>query len=445
MKDALQRVNKTLWFAISCKTIGGAERRILNLATQVLQLNPNLNVNFLITPELYSNYCSDGQLKPILESSKIKIHLTEWPPQDVPQAKAQKLSTSPASRIFQKGVRLTQKILNRLIRSLPAVSPKTASNNSVKDFDQLQRASWYEAMLKQTSPGDHVHCLVAHIERNGGILLSQQGRTVVAELTSNRALEQSIPELRCILSRIGPCPNLHIQCISQTVYQNFINSISADFLEEYQISCDYYKTACLPLDVAVPDVPPPRENIIVFGHRFVGPKNGLLFAKTIAQMHRQGELKNWKVHFRGFGPEEEAIRSILESQIADQTVDLGWTSDLEGELQRSKVFVSIIATGSYPSQSVFQAMRNGNLLVLGDAGETAKHFGHHDVYLTAIEQQAIRSTLISAMNDASNPISFTAKSREMKQFFRTFSEESTQAKELLNLHFSREAQESITA
>ena len=38
--------------------------------------------------------------------------------------------------------------------------------------------------------------------------------------------------------------------------------------------------------------------------------------------------------------------------------------NLSEELSESKIFVSIISTGNYPSNSVFEAMRNGNLLIL---------------------------------------------------------------------------------
>lgn len=441
MQQSSQASGNMLWFAVSCKTIGGAERRMLNLATQVTKLAPELAVHFLITPDLYQQYCEDTQLGPILNNGKIKVHLAEWPkPLNTPKTTKKRFLLPKRVR---KTIQLPHRIFNHLFRFLPITLKDSPETSPPENFDRLQHLSWYQEMLKHTKPGDHVHCLVAHFERNGGVLLSQHDRTVVVEITSNRAIKKVVSELKCILSKIGPCPNLQIQCVSETVYRNFVAIIGSDLLEENQISCNYYKSACLPLETAAPTIPPPRENIIMFGHRFESPKNGLLFAKVISDMYQRGELANWKVHFRGFGPEEAAIRDAVARQIADGVVDIGWSHDLEGELRRSKIFASIIETGSYPSQSVFQAMRNGNLLILGDAGETIKRFGHKDIYFTTIEASAIQKTLKQAISDAENSIVFTSKSDAMKEFFKAFSEKSNQAAELLSLHFQNSIKELI--
>lgn len=427
-----QTENNRLWLVISSTKIGGAERRILNLATQAVHLRPNLVVNFLITPRLYSKYCDDTQLSLLLNNNKIKIHLIDWPTSDPFLIKS---IVSPLSKSLQKGINLLQRFTNYSNRLLPNHTLEKPHGYDPQEFFKLRQFSWYQKMLLYTRPGDHVHCFAGSIERNGGVLLSQQKRMVTLEITSNRILEQVISELKCILFKIGPCPNLHIQSVSETVHQNFVSGIGANFLKDYQISYDFYKTACLPLDTATPNTPVERENIIIFAHRFVGPKNGILFAQVISDIYQQGELKNWEIYFLGFGPEEAAIQNILGELVAGGTAKIGWSTDLESELNRAKIFVSIIETGSYPSQSVFQAMRNGNLLILGDVGETRERFAHQDIYFTNIEKTAITEVLLSAMADAENSTVFKAKSRAMKKFFQMFSEKSSQAKELLSLHF----------
>jgi len=414
-----------LTFSISCHTIGGAERRALNLANRISELYPHLSIEFLITEELYTEYSKDTQLSPLIINPKFNMVLAEWPEclrEDQPSAQ---LST-------------IDKLIGRLKRLVhypevaTVVQPPPLSG--AEACEQLKKASWLNQMLAITHPGDHLHCFVGSIERNGGILLSQYDRRVVVEITSNRALPAVIQDLRILLPSIGPCPNLHLNCVSKTVYTNFLAEIGADYLDQYGISVGHYHTPFLPLDSPGPKPPRNRENIIVFGHRFVPPKNGLFFAQVIAMMAKQGDLSGWQVHFRGFGPEEEAIKATLSQEITNGQVEVNWSRDLEGELQGSKIFVSIIATGSYPSQSVFQAMRNGNLLLLGDAGETADQFAHSDVYLTDINPESIRTTLLQAMADASDDHHFAQKSSAMKDWFKTFTERSTQAKELIALH-----------
>jgi hypothetical protein len=424
IEDSTKRTPQ-LTFCISCHTIGGAERRVLNLANRILELYPHLSIKFLITEELYAEYRKDSQLSPLISNPKLDIVLAEWPEclrQD---------QYSTRSSIIDKIIARSRRLL-QYPETNTTVKPTLLSG--AEAYEQLKKASWLNQMLEITHRGDHLHCFVGGIERNGGILVSQYDRRVVLEITSNRALPAVVQDLRILLPIIGPCPNLHLNCVSKTVYTNFLAEIGADYLDQYAISVGHYHTPFLPLDSPAPKSHSNRENIIIFGHRFVPPKNGLLFAQVIATMARQGDLSGWQVHFRGFGPEEEAIKTTLSQEITNGQVEVNWSRDLEGELQGSKIFVSIIATGSYPSQSVFQAMRNGNLLLLGDAGETADQFAHDDVYLTDINPDSIRSTLLQAMADAGDDHCFALKSSAMKDWFKTFTERSTQAEELIALH-----------
>jgi hypothetical protein len=427
--------NKVLLFTISCKTIGGAERRILNLAYQVSKLKPELKIKLLITQNLYEEYQKDTQLLPLIADEKIEINFAEWP---------QNLQT-----LIQKKQHLYQKIIKRLLRLINLVSeplwrvinsPSKTSlhSDASQNIDKIKRDSWFQEMLNLTKPGDHIHCFVGRIERRGAILLAKHGRKVVIEITSNRMLPDITSDCKFLFPHLGLCPTLYLNCVSKTVYNNFLTEIGSDFLEQYQVSCGYYKTPSLPLELLNCRTSKVRENIVVFGHRFIAAKNGILFAQVVSDMYKRGELSNWKVHFRGAGPEEEAIKQILEAETLAGCVEIGWSHDIEGELQHSKIFISIIATGSYPSQSVFQSMKNGNLLVLGDVGETVEQFAHENIYFTKIEKDAIRTVLLKAMADATDATIFSAKSNSMKQLFRTFSEKSTQAKELLSLHLHSE-------
>lgn len=434
--------DQTLWFVLSYPKIGGVERRMLNLATQATEKYPELAIKLLITPDLYKQYHKDTQLGPLLSGSKVQIELVET-------ARKPKLQQPPASNslLHKFWRKLRQKLTGLVGKIIPGPKEKSLARRGTplpiqepQNFEQLTKNSWLEKFLKFTAPGDDVHCFGGRIERNGGILLSQQKRKVVLEIINNRNISNVVSDLKCILSNIGACPNLKINCLSKTVYQNFISEIGIAFLQEYQITCTYYKTPCLPsIKTSSPQsVELPRENVIVFGHRFIAPKNGLLLAKVVTDMYQQGELKGWKVHFRGRGEQTGAIKQALMALQEAGIADVRWSNDIEGELRQAKIFISIIETGSYPSQSVFQAMRNGNLLVLGDAGETAERFAHKDVYFTKINESAIRQILINAMSDAAHSDIFEAKSKAMKQFFQSFYEQSNQATELISLHYDLE-------
>lgn len=207
--------DQTLWFVLSYPKIGGVERRMLNLATQATQKYPELTIKLLITSDLYEQYHKDTQLGPLLSGSKVQIELVET-------AQKSKLQQPPISNFLLHKFwrKLRQKLTGLVGKPSSGPTEKTLTRHDAplpiqepQNFEQLTQNSWLEKLLKFTAPGDDVHCFGGRIERNGGILLSQQNRKVVLEIINNRNISNVVSDLKCILSNIGACPNLRINSL----------------------------------------------------------------------------------------------------------------------------------------------------------------------------------------------------------------------------------------
>lgn len=429
-KKQLHSQKESLLFCISCKKVGGAERRLLNLIHQVIRLKPEANIKLLLTRDLYNEYQKDSQLATLINNDRIHLYFANWPGEYSKKG-------IYINKLVSLFLRLTKtfKLKSYLRNDLEnrAKSSNQEYKNSL-NLSKISRSSWVKDIVNATKPGDHVHCFIGNIERNGGVLASQFNRKVVIEVTGNRLIPKIVSDLNVLVSNIGVCHNLHFVCVSKTVYENFTSSLTYDFLNKYKISCTYYKSPCLFQECHQISTSEKRKNIIVFAHRFVPHKNAKIFSRVIAEMYELGELKDWQVHFRGSGPEEVVVRDTLKSAISNGYVQVGWSSNLESELQEAKIFVSIIGTGSYPSQSVFQAMRSGNLLLLGNTGETVDKFQHQDIYFTDIIKSNIIKSLKKMIKDCENETLFKRKSEAMQQFYKDIDSKSSQAEELVNIH-----------
>lgn len=133
-----------------------------------------------------------------------------------------------------------------------------------------------------------------------------------------------------------------------------------------------------------------KENTVIFAHRFLGRKNGALFATVACQFVR--ERPEWKVRILGAGEEEAEIRKIVEGM--GDRIEVGFDPDLPSALARSRVFVSLIQPDNFPSQSVMEAMSAGNALVLSDTGDSAEKFLDGNGVLTSLNQEQVRRSLL---------------------------------------------------
>lgn len=151
-----------------------------------------------------------------------------------------------------------------------------------------------------------------------------------------------------------------------------------------------------------------KENIIIFAHRLIPRKNGVIFAKA-ARRFLAGH-PDWRVLIRGEGPDENEIKKILLHEIKNGQVSVGYVADLPSELRRSRIFVSLIVPDNYPSQSVVEAMICGNALLLSDSGLSREKFFDKNGILTSINEDNIVENLNYLISNSESLSEMCAKS-----------------------------------
>lgn len=134
-----------------------------------------------------------------------------------------------------------------------------------------------------------------------------------------------------------------------------------------------------------------KENAILFAHRLIERKNGLLFANVVKDFLKTNQ--DWKIKFFGDGPEKESIRELLEEEIKNGFVSVDYTSDILPEMAKSKIFVSLISPDNYPSQSVLESMFMENALLISDTGFTKKMFFESNGLVCSLEKTDILNKL----------------------------------------------------
>lgn len=186
--------------------------------------------------------------------------------------------------------------------------------------------------------------------------------------------------------------DLLLHAVSKTVYDRLAKGLSGR-----QLLCapDMFPNVdpAAALDPSIEE----KEKLIVFAHRFVPRKNAVLFANVAKRfLDCQPE---WRILFRGEGPDEAAIRNILCKHISSARVEVGYTSNLGDELRRSRIFVSIIEHDNYPSQSILEAMVRGNALLLSDRGYTKDKFVDGNGIMTSLDEGDVLANLYCMASD----------------------------------------------
>lgn len=218
-----------------------------------------------------------------------------------------------------------------------------------------------------------------HVSMSSHLAHSVPGRAVF-EVTSpdwaDRIVEKSntIPQ------------DMLLHAVSNSVYHRLVKGLPERRIRSAPVMFPNVNPAA----AADPDMKI-KEKLIVFAHRFVPRKNGRLFAKVVRQFLDCNP--EWRVTFRGEGPEEKEIRKILRTHIASGRAEVGYIANLSGELRRSRIFVSIIEHDNYPSQSVLEAMICGNALLLSDRGCTREKFFDGNGVMTNLDEESVLSNL----------------------------------------------------
>jgi glycosyltransferase involved in cell wall biosynthesis len=150
-------------------------------------------------------------------------------------------------------------------------------------------------------------------------------------------------------------------------------------------------------DQVEPTSPSFKDNLVIFAHRLTERKNPLVFARAARRF--LALRPDWRVHIRGSGPLEPAVREILEVETAAGRVEIGFAPNLVDELQRSRVFVSIESEDNYSNQSVLEAMWCRNAVLLSDRGFTAERYYADNGLLCEPEEDGVLRGLLELTAD----------------------------------------------
>ena len=408
MSDLLK--SKQLWILVNSYGIGGAESRAVKVASQLSSLNLFKEVNLLVNEKLKQEYKKNKELKNILDNSKVNIMLIE-----------NFYKNSLSRKIGEIKLLINKKVFRYLNRM-----------TFIKIY-LLKWISWYSLLRKNIDKNDIIHCIFDDFARNGCFFLAQErDQKILVEITSNRLLERVFGDhIKNIFAKKKVYKNLIIRCVSETVYENSLKQLPLSFFKERGIDFHYYSGPFINIRSKLNVCE--KENVLIYAHRFIQPKNPIMFSNVIKRLLDENELSGWKVKIRGTGPLCDEIVSILKPYIEKDIVDVGFSYELSEEFVTSKIFVSIIVTGNYPSNSAFEAMRNGNLLLLSDTGITKKKFNHPDIYFVDLDENKLYHKIKKVVADCTTT-KFQKKSNSMRQFFNKIVEKNSYFNEILNIY-----------
>ena len=237
--------------------------------------------------------------------------------------------------------------------------------------------------------------IIRSIQRNCGV-------KTIYEITSPDYVEMISKNITGYLEAFS-----HFNAVSDSVYCNALKLIP-----EEKISC-----APIPFfdpgehDIENKKLFERKENTIIFAHRLVPRKNGLLFARVAKTFLKENE--GWTIKIFGHGPESLEINDLLSEEISNGSVVTGYRTKILPELEKSRVFISIIEPDNYPSQSVLEAMHAGNALLLSDLGFTKERFFDCNGKLCEISFEDILSKLAELVQDLPTLEKYGRKSLEI--------------------------------
>ena len=111
------------------------------------------------------------------------------------------------------------------------------------------------------------------------------------------------------------------------------------------------------------------------------------------------------------------ISNILTKEIESKKIEIGYTTDLQADLRKSKIFISLVITGNFPSNSVFEAMNYNNILLLSDTGITKDKFDFPEVNLCQLEHNSLKQTLLKAIEISENEVAFKKDSTATNAYY----------------------------
>jgi len=402
--------SRRLWIVTSAPGIGGAQRRAAKLAAYVASRHLFSEVILLVNSRLKEQYQQDSEIMGLLEDSSARLESTlaygyrEWISHELKERTVKKLD--------QWGG-----FVGRLPRPYRLL---------------LRSLSWLGFLDRLVGDSDVVHCFGGDIARNGCLFLAMSRSTsIVLELPGNNFLPRLSRQMAVLAVPDQEAPALVIKAVSETVYENFIGRFPGDYFTERRIRVSPWSGPFIFVPPA--NRPVVKEKVIVFASRFQPKKNPVLFARAVRRLLDAGELDGWRIKIRGRGELEGEINNTVRPYLASGVVDVRFSYQLADELASSRILVSLIETGNYPSQSIFEAMNHGNVLLLSRTGNTLEHYDHPDVLFTDLDEDSVVDGVRRAVVESLSP-EFERKSEAMRAFFNEIVAANDYVDELLSLY-----------
>lgn len=357
---------KNVWITLCSSGMGGAERRALKL-TIFLSRETSYNVNLIVNRELFLYLKNDVQINQAIVNKEFKIYIAE------------EYASKRVNYKYYFGVLKKVDSKHTLLSKVPFIYKAILSYFSYKSL-------FANLPIKQD---DIIHCFGTDAARLGVLLNGSLNKNkVVIELVGNKFLSRFSHHLKLIGIRNK---NIVFKAVSKTVLDKFNIFLERDNIKMNNKVSEWDGPFIYFFNSDVSQIK--KENVIVFASRFNPPKNPVLFSNTIKKLFDNKTLNNWRVIIRGRGALETEIIEILSQYIEDGKVDVGFSGELYKDFALAKIIVSVIETGNYPSQSLFEAMSYGLIPVISKTGNSIEKYNHEEVVFCELDQDDLQKKI----------------------------------------------------
>jgi len=399
-----------IWFTVTSLKIGGAEKRALKVANGISQNYSNGKVTFLLPQKLYNEYSRDSELLEIIKNSNLFFDVFD---------KKRPQTTQRKSRILN------------ILFSYKGWVPSFI----FKILLFFITYSLYNYLKQTVCKTDVVHHFFGDLGLVSTIRIAKHNQAkCLFELTGPFSIAK--PSYYFGFFNIYNKSNVQLITVSEPVYDRFMRLKKNSNLYYKWVNTNIHIYNIPFLTNNYLPVNSHKENTIVYASNFKERKNPVLFAKAIKQLYSDGTLQNWKTLIRGQGPLESEIKHILTKEIEEGYVTVGYSKHLKNELYKSKIFVSIISTGNYPSQSAFEAYGNGNILVLSNTGNTSDKFSHKDFVFVDLDIESLKAGLLKAIETTKSEMFASVSNSIQKKYMKDFNNHIV-VSQILKLYTSR--------
>ncbi len=384
--------------------IGGAERRALKIAHFLCE--NSIKVTLVLNYDLLQWLKRDSELSFVLGIKGLKTEVFEEMQRPI----------IPLSSRYS----LIKKFDDFNLYRLPVFGKIILRNMTFRS--QLSKLDLRNSVL---------HCLGTDAARLAVIFeserLSKKGNKIIVEIVGHKMINR--------LSRQAIYFKDHAEffqfgAVSNSVFDQLHSALDNSGYGAFQIfdwEGAFIATPGKLLNVA-------KRNHIVFASRFNPPKNPVLFARAITNVLMMPKFSNWTVSIRGRGALEDDIRTIV-APLRERCI-VGFTSKLSKELAESKIFVSLIDTGNFPSQGLFESLFYGCYPILSDSGNTREYFDNYIKRYTKLDEESLTEFLVGFLGSMSCDTSGMGDYYFVspKEMFYDVRSSSNYAKKIMSLH-----------